>query len=240
MSEQLQKAELPTILQLRDDKTLNVLGRENDLNVLLNQQPPKDWIAKHPVATGVLYIPIARQEWLMTRIFVKWWVEVKHVELIANNIAVTVRVHYLSPIDGQWLFSDGVGAVPLQTDKGAGATDFDKIKSNAVQMGLPSAKSHAFKDAVESIGNLFGKDLNRRDNLDYDSMLGAIAEPEQPITNEQAEEINNLLKDTESDGSKFVKIFGVESVELIPSSSYERAIGLLNMKLAKQKKNENS
>lgn len=179
MSTELTKTQLPTILELRDDQTLALREQDNALNVLLNEPPPDAWIAEHPYAKGVRFIPIARLEWLMTRIFVKWYVEVRQINLIANSIGVTVRIHYLNPTDSTWQWMDGVGAVAMQVDKEAGATDFSQIKSNAVQIGLPAAKSYAFKDAVETIGKLFGKDLNRRDLIDYRSMLNQFPEDEE-------------------------------------------------------------
>ena len=69
------------------------------------------------------------------------------------------------------LWQDGVGAAPLQTDKGAGAIDFNKIKNDAVMKAAPAAESYAVKDATEKIGKLFGKDLNRADKILYDSLV---------------------------------------------------------------------
>jgi hypothetical protein len=35
---------------------------------------------------------------------------------------------------------------------------------------VPAAESYAVKDAAEKIGRIFGKDLNRKDLLTYDSI----------------------------------------------------------------------
>ena len=175
-----QKRNLPTMQELVSGDI--ALSKQNDLNVLLNQPPPDSWLKDHPTATKkypktgrmepIKYIPIERIEYLLTRLFVKWRVEVKQVQLIANSVQVTVRVHYKDPITGEWDWHDGVGANPIQTEKGAGAADWDKIKSAAVQMAAPAAKSYAIKDAAEHLGKLFGKDMNRADEIGYDSMLG--------------------------------------------------------------------
>jgi hypothetical protein len=166
---------LPVIQELYDEKDVELLKRENDLNVLLNQTPKPEWIKDHPMASGVKYIPIGRIEWLLTRIFIKWHVEVKDLKLIGNSVVVTVRLHYLSPIDGEWDWQDGIGANPLQTDKGAGAIDFDKLKNDAVMKAAPAAESYAVKDAAEKLGKLFGKDLNRKDEIGYDVLLNTFA-----------------------------------------------------------------
>jgi len=141
---------------------------------LLNAEPPKDWVKEHPVFKKVRYLPIERVEYLLTRIFLKWNVEVKVVQVIANSVVTTIRLYYQDPMSDQMLWQDGIGAAPLQTDKGAGAVDFNAIKSDAVMKAAPAAESYAIKDAAEKIGKLFGKDLNRADKIMYDSLLDLV------------------------------------------------------------------
>ncbi len=163
---------LPTLQDLRSD--IELKADQNALNVLLNAEPPKDWVKEHPVFKKVRYLPIERVEYLLTRIFLKWNVEVKAVQVIANSVVTTIRLYYQDPMSDQMLWQDGVGAAPLQTDKGAGAVDFNAIKSDAVMKAAPAAESYAIKDAAEKIGKLFGKDLNRADKIMYDSLLDLV------------------------------------------------------------------
>jgi len=162
----MEKRNLPKIVDLYESKDLAI--KHNELAILLNQEPKKEWVKEHPMVKGLKYLPIEVVEFLMTSIFLQWRVEIKDSKLIANSVVVTVRVHYQDPITGEMSWSDGIGATPVQTDKGAGATDFNSIKSNAIQIGFPAAKSYAVKDACELIGRLFGKDLNRKDTMSYD------------------------------------------------------------------------
>jgi len=175
----MEKKNLP---QLKDLYSGSLeIKKENDLNILLNHEPKKEWIKIHPMVTGAKYIPIEIIEYLLTSIFIQWNIDIKNVQVIANSIVVTIRLHYRNPIDGEMRFQDGVGASPMQTAKDAGATDFSQIKSAAVMMAAPAAESYAIKDAAEKLGKLFGKDLNRKDALGYD-MLGNkfdMATPEQ-------------------------------------------------------------
>lgn len=170
---------LPSIAEIYADTDMAVIQKDSLFQVLVNQNPKPDWIKLHPIIKTQMpdgsyvpyqYIPIERQEWLLTNIFLRWRVEVKDVRLIANSVVVTIRLHYFNHTDNEWLWQDGVGAAPLQTDKGAGATEFDKIKSGAVQIGAPAAESYAFKDAAEKIGKLFGKDLNRKEIIGYETL----------------------------------------------------------------------
>ena len=68
------------------------------------------------------------------------------------------------------LWQDGIGAMAIQTDKGKGAMDWNYTKPDGVMKAAPAAESYAFKDAAEKIGKLFGKDMNRADQIAYDSL----------------------------------------------------------------------
>lgn len=144
----------------------------NEFQVFVNQNPLPEWIKTNTIANNSKYIPIDKIEYLLTRIFIKWWVEVKDFKIVANSICVSIRLHYVLPYSGEHMFQDGLGAAPLQTDKDKGAIDFNYIKNAAVQMALPSAESYAIKDAAEKIGRIFGKDLNRKDLMAYDNLAG--------------------------------------------------------------------
>lgn len=173
----IEKIKLPTIEDLRAEP--ETIEKNNQLNVLLNNNPKQEWLKEHPiikvqktvngqkVELPYIYLPIERIEWLLTRIYTKWNVEIISYNMIANSVCVHVRLHYLNPITNEMEFQDGIGAAPLQTNKDAGAIDWNNIKSSAVQIALPAAESFAVKDAAEKLGKLFGKDLNRADQISY-------------------------------------------------------------------------
>lgn len=165
----LDKTKLPSIADIYNNDTMPVIVKDSVFQVLVNQEPKPEWVLKHPI-THDQYIPIERIEWLLTNIFLNWRVEIKDSKLMANSVVVTVRLHYYNHASKEWTFQDGIGAAPLQTDKGAGAIEFDKIKNSAVQMAAPMAETFAVKDAAEKIGKLFGKDLNRKQFIIFDSL----------------------------------------------------------------------
>lgn len=167
---QYQKRALPKIEDLYKD--LETASKQNDLNKLLNFEPKPEWIKQNKFANNSNYIPVGIIEYLLTSIFIKWRVEVKQVQVIANSVQVTVRLYVLDPISGEWDWQDGIGASPIQTKQGAVATDFSQVNTAAVQMAAPAAESYAFKDAAEKFGKLFGKDLNRAENaINYSQMM---------------------------------------------------------------------
>lgn len=181
--------QLPTIAQIYADEALQPIQKDNAFQVLINQDPKPEWCKQHPTAKVEItnaeghkvkvptkFIPIERIEWLLINIFLKYKVEIKTVQLIANSVCITVRLFYYDHVAKEWHWQDGVGAAPLQTDSGAGAADFAKIKSSAVQMGAPAAESYAIKDAAQKIGKLFGKDLNRADRISFETLKNRYAQ----------------------------------------------------------------
>jgi hypothetical protein len=128
---------------------------------VLATPPPKNIVVEHPLVKGVKYIPIGTIEGMLDRIFGIgcWSVKVNSIQLIANSVVVcvTLRINFNDSV----IEHDGVGAAPLQVNAGANPTDITQLKSNAVMLATPAAKSFAIKDAVEHLGEMFGRNLNR-------------------------------------------------------------------------------
>lgn len=142
--------------------------KEDQFNALLNSDPPSEWVKEHPFAKDksgkpTKYLPIDKVEFLLTKIFQIWQVEILREGVLFNSVYVAVRLHYRHPISLEMLYHDGLGAVGVQTDAGEKASNMSAIKQDAIMKALPSAESYAVKDAAEKFGRLFGKDLNRRD-----------------------------------------------------------------------------
>lgn len=226
------KPKLPALKELYSDTELKVV--QNELNVLLNNPPAKSWLKDHPYAKKEIliegkkvkvplkYITIERVEWLLTKIFIRWHVEVKTVQLIANSVSVTVRLYYQDVVTKDMLWQDGVGAMALQVDSGAGAIEFDKIKSSAVMIAAPAAETYAVKDAAEKIGKIFGKDLNRRDEIGYNNLLETFEDKGQDTRNRRAGGDEELIrKSTYDDDTKEILYSKVADVNL-PYLEYER------------------
>lgn len=156
---------LPSLTDLVGEE-VDVL-KNDALNLLLNQEVPAAWLKKHPFIRDHSYITIQRIETLLTVIFQEWKIEVIETKQLFNAVTVTVRLHYRSPLDGTWKYHDGVGAVGVQTDKGEAASNLNAIKPDAVMKALPAAKSYAIKDAAGHLGKLFGRDIDRKDVVEF-------------------------------------------------------------------------
>lgn len=152
------------------ESNIEKLVKQDKIMVALNQEPPAEWVKKHPFIKDFNYLPIERVEWLLKTFFkINYKIEVIKTGTILNAIEVTVRVHYKYADSDEWFYHDGVGAKEIQTNSGSGALklDLSNINRGAVEMALPIAKTIAIKDATDHLGKLFGSDLNRKQQMTY-------------------------------------------------------------------------
>lgn len=181
-------------------KVVGDLGNIDEFKVtdeflqIVNQEPPKNHVLNHPLTAGVKYIPISVIETMLTKLFQHWNIEILREGQILNSVYVTVRLHYRHPITQKMEYQDGVGAVQIQVEKGKDASELKAIKPNAIMLALPSAKSFAIKDAAEHIGKVFGRDMNRKDTLAFNSSYSEsnISPTNQLITVDQIRELQRL------------------------------------------------
>ena len=207
------KKELPIISDLYDLSISELAFQKDQYNLILNQQPQPEWILENKYANNSKYIPIGIKETLLQRIFKEFRVEILREGTMFNAVYVTIRLHYLHPVTGQWSFHDGTGADQVQTKQGASPADLASIGNNAVAMSLPKAVSFAISDATDHLGKLFGRDLNRTKqmpymadpNLDYESVFKELKEifdlKKELIPSIDYKEINDLI-DSDFDVSK--------------------------------------
>lgn len=181
-----------------DEVKLTELQNSAILKEVLNNAPNHEWLKVHPTVKTVKYLPIDKIELLLDMIFSEWRVEVLQLSQLAQSVCATVRVHYKNPISGEWSFHDGVGASPLQTNAGKSAADLAAIKTNAVQLAAPAAKSYAIKDAVEHLGKLFGRDINRADTVGYSSLYSQEESSKTADKTDEAQEFLSKLKQSKN------------------------------------------
>lgn len=220
---------LPALADIVND--LNVYKKTDELNFLLNQEPPKAWVANHPIIkvknnngqrVPYQYLPIDKTEHLLRKIFKAFQIEVTAVNQLFNAVQVTVRVHYKDLVTGEWRYHDGVGAMHLQLNQGATAGDMTQVKSGAVMMATPLAKTLAIKDACDMFGTLFGANLNRR------GVITATLDAKILDDEEKLSKIKSLYHDvgeqlSPDDDVQINRIINTED-----SANYEKAIKMLS------------
>jgi hypothetical protein len=160
----MEQRQLPTLSELHNENP--DAWKQDRFKTLVNQPPPASWLKKHPMAP-VQYLPIEKIEYLLDRICGQWRVDIKTIAPLFNSVVAVIRLHYYNPATNEWDFHDGTGAMPVQTDAGKAASDLAAIKNNAIQLAAPAAVSYAIKDAAEHIGALFGRNVSRKEALEF-------------------------------------------------------------------------
>jgi hypothetical protein len=131
------------------------------LNDYLNREPKKEWIQVNKFSDNAKYLPIRIVENLLRSFFGVYQTEiVGQPHIIGNSVVVSVHLKVYHPILKEWLTYAGIGAVPIELEKGASPLQFEQIKAKALHKNIPAAKSFAVSNAAKSIGRIFGSDLN--------------------------------------------------------------------------------
>ena len=197
------KRQLPTLVELTSVDNIEKMFKTDKFNLLVNQEPPQKLIKQNKFANNSNYLPIGTIEVMLQKMFGIFKIEVLRESQMFNAVCVTIRFHYQHPIDGQWYFHDGVGACQIQTKKGSSPAEMQDINNGAVMMALPIAKSYAIKDAVDHIGKLFGRDLNRVDVMEF-KVNESVAEKVNEKERKNMEiYINNCITIEELEGLSF-------------------------------------
>lgn len=138
--------------------------------VTINRKPPAR-VVKYQKVDGkdVPHLPISFIENTLKRVyFGLYQIELVSYQMIVNEICVHARIKVFHPLVREWMVYDGIGAVPVQQDAGSKVSDFIHTKKvKAVQKNLPAAYAFAIKNAAKKIGKLFGGDLGREFEEDY-------------------------------------------------------------------------
>lgn len=214
------KRELPILADLYELSNVENLFKTDQFNLLMNQAPEPKWIKENPYAGNSKYIPIGIIETLLQRIFKEFRIEILREGTMFNSVYVTVRLHYLHPVSGEWSYNDGVGSSQIQTKSGSSPADLQNINNNAVMMALPMAKSYAIKDCADHFGKLFGRDLNRKDTMGFGTDKNL--DPDQKLNElkQLFEDLKDIIPANEFDNVNRV----IDSRE---TSSYDKIIKFL-------------
>ena len=156
--------EIQTAGQLPDFTEIKKIS--DNLKKEFTKKPNPKNIKVNKFANNSKYLTIGYIEAILDRHFLTWDVYVTDVQLMLNAVVVTVRVE-MTTIAGSKITRMGVGASEIQTRKGSTTLDPGTISPKALEKNVPIAKSMAIKNAVASLGDAFGRNLNREYNFEH-------------------------------------------------------------------------
>jgi len=140
----------------------------------LMQAPPSEGIKTRKLGGGKTstYEVIEVKEAIADVIYREWNVVDEKYMNVLNEVVCTVKILALPDYPGaDHITFTGSASKAVQTDKGSKVHEFPLgKKSNALEYCLPAARSEAIGNAFSSLGNIFGRNLNREvtNNFGYD------------------------------------------------------------------------
>lgn len=158
------------------------------------------YIQKHPIH-GNPYIPIGVLEMLMDQVFFGLWGhEIKKQHQVLNEYVVSITLWYNHPVTGERITRAGIGATAIQQDSGAKPDELVKKKVRAMEKDAGHALANAKKNAIQTIGRLFGRDVGRNHGDTLDEFTGVINEKQKEKITRSIDEIIEKAKKGKKDG----------------------------------------
>lgn len=167
-----------------ETKELTLAEQETELRMklqnfctLLSKIPDHKELQKTPDGKA-FYLPIDFVETSLDELFYGLW-ETKNFEWkpIANEITASITLRVFHPTAKVWIERIGAASISVMVDKAPDnltgqeknrwALDIGNKKPNALDMGLPKLKADCLKNAAVSLGNIFGRNINRKFNDTY-------------------------------------------------------------------------
>lgn len=120
-------------------------------------------------------LPISFVEMTLDELYLGVWGTSQFTtKLISNEVVGELELWVKHPITGDVVTRTGAAGIIIQMDKAPEdltgqernnwALDPSNKKPNALDLGYPKLKAECVKNAAQSLGKVFGRDLNRKKN----------------------------------------------------------------------------
>lgn len=137
----------------------------------LSKYPNQDEFKKTP-DNKAFYLPIDFVETSLDELFYGMWETINfRTQVISNEVTASIELRVLHPISKIWITRTGSASIQIMVDKAPEnvtgqeknrwALDIQNKKPNALDMGIPKLKADCIKNAAQSLGNIFGRNINR-------------------------------------------------------------------------------
>jgi len=149
----------------------DIIAAKKSLDAFLKRistTPKTNSIKKNKFANNADYLEIGYIQAELDRVFHGLWEwEIKLVNVAINGVYVTGNLRIFHPIANHWITRSGIGFKEFQLSAGRKEPLPENLSSKALERDLPIANAEAMKNAAKTIGNAFGRGLNRKFNFEY-------------------------------------------------------------------------
>lgn len=142
----------------------------------LNKEP--DPTEFEPTPDGqARYLPISFIEMTLDELFYgQWSTENFKWSAITNEVQASLELVLTHPVTGKQIRRTGAGSIVITVDaltkdeknvmtkqeRNLYALNSENKKPNALDLGFPKLKQECIKNAAQSLGKVFGRDINRK------------------------------------------------------------------------------
>jgi hypothetical protein len=152
---------------------------------LLNRDPDPKEIEPTPDGRAKT-LPISFVEMTLDELFEDWGTKNFTTKVVGNEVVGELELWCINPITKRTITRVGAAAIIIQVDKAPEgiqgvdrnrwALNPDNKKPNALDLGYPKLKAECVKNAAQSLGKIFGRDLNRKKSDTYKPPLKALSQ----------------------------------------------------------------
>ena len=142
----------------------------------LNAEPNPAEFEKTP-DNRASYLPISFVEMTLDEIFLgQWGTRNFHWSAITNEVQASLELWVIHPISQKEIIRVGAASIVItvdslddearsrmtKQDRNLYALNPENKKPNALDLGFPKLKQECVKNAAQSLGKVFGRDINRK------------------------------------------------------------------------------
>lgn len=133
----------------------------------VSTKPKNTAVKKNQFANNAEYLEIGYIQAELDRVYHGLWSwQISQVQSIINGIMVAGTLKVFHPVTQMWIERSGVAFKQYQLKKDVTEPVPANLSAKALERDIPIANAEAFKNACKSLGNAFGRNLNR--NFDFE------------------------------------------------------------------------
>jgi hypothetical protein len=138
------------------------ISQLQDFQAKLNREPNPAELGKTPDGKART-LPISFIEMTLDELFLgQWETSEPTYQQVFNEVVGSLVLTVWHPITNRPIRRVGFASVVITQDKDATISEFNATKKkNALDLSFPKLKSECTKNAAQSLGKIFGRDLNR-------------------------------------------------------------------------------
>ena len=137
------------------------------------------------------YLPISFIEMTLDELFLgQWSTENFKWSAITNEVQASLELVLTHPVTGKEIRRTGAGSIVItvdslskdqkdkmsKQDRNLWALNPENKKPNALDLGFPKLKQECIKNAAQSLGKIFGRDINRKKKDSFKPALKPISD----------------------------------------------------------------